>query len=416
MNENKASNTDHAISLNLHGTIRPDNYNEALEATKLYGPHRLTVSLYLKGILTDLGLTWCLDGGTLLGAWRDGFMLPHDDDLDMVVYHPWLLPTKAGLEWGSDQAFEDRALKVLEQLRDMVQARLPAPYEARVITTYAKKVEVYDPTWGKYPFRKGDYHNVTCDLTLLLQSQVSPDILLFQHKDLPYQQIRRGRFFPLSEIMYEGSMYPAPGSPEAYLRDSYGYIGTGAVFNKGSGYYEKRVQPTEDELGPKNNWEQWVWSPLCMSDCQGKCQCECNTCRNVYDTRTCECRRKLNARDKPQVSEPYYPTPWALTSLCIPCGEEGANHTEPGGKAQSQCQCVTCSSEADDRECECRRKRKALGLIKRLQEEKCHCEWGRLGHVSGLSGCGAQSPYQKRLEEWGQNWTILTDWLDRQSQ
>ena len=75
--------------LNSHGNITVDNLEEAKRKTSLYGPQRVALSLVVKDILNDIGTTWTIDAGTLMGAWRDsGKMLEHDDDFDFVIFAP----------------------------------------------------------------------------------------------------------------------------------------------------------------------------------------------------------------------------------------------------------------------------------------------------------------------------------------
>lgn len=218
------------MSINLHGTITEDNYEDAVAQTAKYGALRVTLSLELAKILDQLNLVWSIDGGTLLGAWRDGTMLKHDDDFDLVVYHPSLL----------DSDPQEAKREYLLQLEAQIKPLLPEPYRVRTVTSYAQKLEIYDPTHGAYPFRDTDYHNVTCDLTLLLHK--TPELLQFQHAHQMYLQIPTTAFLPLSTIEYEGHTYRAPGSPEGYLKSMYGYLGPNAVFDKATGLYVPKTE------------------------------------------------------------------------------------------------------------------------------------------------------------------------------
>jgi phosphorylcholine metabolism protein LicD len=44
------------------------------------------LGLYASKILEQLKVVWWLDTGSLLGAYRDGKMIAHDDDFDIGVY------------------------------------------------------------------------------------------------------------------------------------------------------------------------------------------------------------------------------------------------------------------------------------------------------------------------------------------
>jgi hypothetical protein len=216
------------MSLNLHGNITENNYQEACQKTSKYGPLRVKLSLILINILNKLNLVTAIDSGTLMGAWRNGKMIPHDDDFDLVVYHPSLLDS---------HSLQDKEA-YLEKLLQQIDPLLPKPYEVRVVTTYCQKLEIYDPTEGNYPFRDNNYHNVTCDLTLLLHK--TPELLQFQHGSQQHIQIPTNVFLPLSTIEYEGHIYECPGSPEGYLQANYGYLGPNAVYDKKTGLYIKK--------------------------------------------------------------------------------------------------------------------------------------------------------------------------------
>jgi len=218
------------MSLNLHGTINKNNYLEACKMTAKYGPLRVKLSLTLTQILSQLNLIWAIDSGTLMGAWRDGKMIRHDDDFDLVVYNPSIL----------DSDPDSTKHQYLNDLLQQIQPLLPSPYQARVVTTYCKKLEIYDPTKGNYAFRDNNYHNVTCDLTLLIHK--TPEMLQFQHSCQQHIQIPTTSFLPLSTITYEGYNYKCPGSPEGYLQANYGYLGPNAVYNKKTGFYELKKE------------------------------------------------------------------------------------------------------------------------------------------------------------------------------
>lgn len=227
-----------------HGNITLDNLEEAKRKTALYGPQRVKLSLIVKDILNDIGSTWTIDGGTLMGAWRDaGKMLAHDDDFDFVIFAP-----------GIDQYEKDRDKKChefLAALQKEFESGLPYPYKSRIVDTYCKKIEVYDPEQGDYPFSplpniKTNYHNVTCDVMIILASYSEGDMYV-QHEKMRHVNISSRNFFSPGDlkqptIKYEGNTYNCPYNPEGYLRNLYGYIGTNAVYNPETNFYEPREQ------------------------------------------------------------------------------------------------------------------------------------------------------------------------------
>ena len=74
------------MEFNCHGTITKDNLKTRYEETEKYGPIRLKLSRVVVDAMRKCGWVWSLDGGDLLGAYRSGKMLPHDDDFDFWVY------------------------------------------------------------------------------------------------------------------------------------------------------------------------------------------------------------------------------------------------------------------------------------------------------------------------------------------
>ena len=50
------------------------------------GKPRLEPALFLRdNVLDKLDLPWMIEAGTLLGAWRSGGFIPHDDDFDIAL-------------------------------------------------------------------------------------------------------------------------------------------------------------------------------------------------------------------------------------------------------------------------------------------------------------------------------------------
>ena len=103
----------------------------------IWGERRLALAVIVKSFLNGEGgksVPWFIESGTLLGAWRSGKFIPHDDDFDIGVCLP---------SW-SDVVAD------LEELRLKLSKHLPEPYKCRLVDSYCDKLEVFDPTQGSY--------------------------------------------------------------------------------------------------------------------------------------------------------------------------------------------------------------------------------------------------------------------------
>lgn len=115
-----------------------------MDATARYKAHRMALAAVVTRILDDhlheldFEGGWFSDAGTALGAWRDGKMIPHDDDVDLGIL---VLNAKQGTMGNG----------ILPKLRELIAKHLPEQYEARLVTSYCFKVEVYEPAHGAIP-------------------------------------------------------------------------------------------------------------------------------------------------------------------------------------------------------------------------------------------------------------------------
>merc|ERR1711971_721747 len=98
----------------------------------------------------------CIEAGTLLGAWRNGKFIPHDDDFDYAMFFNTFEPSEA--------------CNVLRKLKMHMDSFLEStPYETRLISTYADKLELFDPRHGTFVlpgefYHGANYHYVTIDV------------------------------------------------------------------------------------------------------------------------------------------------------------------------------------------------------------------------------------------------------------
>jgi hypothetical protein len=186
----------------------------------VYGQARLALALRVRDALEHSGVAWFLDAGTLLGAYRNGKLIPHDDDFDMAVY----LPT-----YGGAHELDDLAARLA----------IDAPYQCRTVTSYAQKLEVFDPNSPRFElppdYRGADFYAVTVDLQIMTDS--AGESLMYLHDLLRHVQAPRSAAIPPGEILCEGHRFQAPRDPTRFLEALYGYLGEDARFDPSTGKY-----------------------------------------------------------------------------------------------------------------------------------------------------------------------------------
>ena len=67
------------------GTVTLENRERSIQNTEKHKPERLFVANKVKDLLNSMDPKpiWFIEAGTLMGAYRNGKMIPHDDDFDM---------------------------------------------------------------------------------------------------------------------------------------------------------------------------------------------------------------------------------------------------------------------------------------------------------------------------------------------
>ena len=245
---------------------------------------------------------FCIENGTLLGAWRSGKFIPHDDDFDMAMFID-LLPTRVGgeeicsTEEGNNtppltnsiykessksgldsKSFDDgilpltsqeadltrefRMRSVLEQIKAYLDAcfeedGLTERYATRIVTSYCDKIEVFEPKYGDFALVNefyGDdarFHYVTVDLQPYVRvgdhgvgEEKGCENLVVYHalyraKHSICLVFKEDDVMPCTEISLEGELFPAPHEVKAVLTEVYRYLGNDAVYNKQTTKYEE---------------------------------------------------------------------------------------------------------------------------------------------------------------------------------
>lgn len=134
---------------------------------------------------------------------------------------------------------------MLTVLNDRLRLKLPENIHTRVVNTYACKIEVYLPEYGKEPLRDTDFHNVTCDLTILAPVRHDPSLVVLLHSNYLEFNLSVPTEYSLpvvkDGIVYEGLRYNCPANTELFLTAIYGYLGTDCRFDIQIGKYVKKL-------------------------------------------------------------------------------------------------------------------------------------------------------------------------------
>lgn len=199
-----------------------DQERAVIENTKKYKQRRVGLGCMLREVFQGYNLPFFIEGGTALGAHRDGTMVPRDDDFDFGVYG------------------DEESLAAVEK---KLHRDLPIEYGVRMIQSYCVKIEVFDTRHGKMELHTDiDFHNVTVDLLLYKDHPRDEDCVQIQYFKRPYHELMfpKTDVFPLGEAKFEGEWFPCPGNQQAFLERYYGYIGEDACYDPKTNLYRQR--------------------------------------------------------------------------------------------------------------------------------------------------------------------------------
>lgn len=179
-----------------------------------YGDQRLKLANIVSEILGKNNVKWCIENGTLLGAFRNNSFIINDDDFDIALF------------------FENNAIENLTMVYKIIKKNLPDKYSIRLINTYCHKLEVYDSKYGNYilngeHYQGANFHHVTIDLQAYVN--INGDyVRLYKH--YPFE-IPKNKLFPFGEISINKNIFQCPKETENVLKLIYGYIGENAKYN-----------------------------------------------------------------------------------------------------------------------------------------------------------------------------------------
>jgi hypothetical protein len=214
-------------SLSWWGDVTTGNKEEVISKNKEIIGERLELFRTIKGILEDAGIAYFIEGGTLLGAYRNGQFIYHDNDIDIGCVH-----------------------KEFVKVREVLDRNLPNMY------TYNQRTEVggyLTNAFGCFPKDGEKYVDAYGQEWPLNMLDIYNYIYSEEEKAYRLDHDRAGRdakgnpkwipedlIFPLGTIMFEGIKCPCPNRPKEFAEIEQGYLGEDFEFDQETQLFIKR--------------------------------------------------------------------------------------------------------------------------------------------------------------------------------
>ncbi len=215
------------ISLSWWGDVTTSNKEEVIKKNKEIIGERLELFRIIKGILEDAGIEFFIEGGTLLGAYRNGQFIYHDNDTDIGCVN-----------------------KVFVKVGEVLDRKLPDKY------TYKQRTEVggyLTNAFGCFPKDGEKYVDAYGQEWPLNMLDIYNYIYSEEEKSFRLDHDRAGRdakgnpkwipedvIFPLGTIMFEGIKCPCPNKPKEFAEIEQGYLGEDFEFDQETQLFIKR--------------------------------------------------------------------------------------------------------------------------------------------------------------------------------
>ena len=231
-----------AKQFDSHGVCTDKNMTEMIERTAHFKEPLMKMALVVWDIIKQYNseqsystkkLIVFISDGTLLGAFRNGKMIPYDYDFDFALYG-----TKNDL-----QALHDYLTAELKKHHE----KYNKEYVSESITSYSSKITICDPEYGVYEDAPASFSqsgvewwNVSIDIQLLSDHPHKLNkvqCIYFKDDLIEKMSHNKSDILPLSEIIFECHIFSAPNNVEQCLKNNYGCIEVGAVYDSSTATY-----------------------------------------------------------------------------------------------------------------------------------------------------------------------------------
>jgi phosphorylcholine metabolism protein LicD len=214
-------------SLSWWGDVTTKNKEETIKKNREIIGERLELFTTIKEILEDAGIEFFIEGGTLLGAYRNGQFIYHDNDIDTGCVNKEFVKVGKVL----DSKLPD---KYTYSLRTKV-----GDYSTNAFGCFPKDGETIIDAYGQeWPLNMMDIYNYIYseeEKSYRLDHDKAGRDAKGNPKWIPEDII-----FPLSTIMFEGIECPCPNNPKAFAELEQGYLGEDFEFDQETQLFIKR--------------------------------------------------------------------------------------------------------------------------------------------------------------------------------
>eukprot|EP01084_Bolivina_argentea_P084544 152852_1 len=189
-------------------------------------PHKIELYKNIQSILDQHSVCYWLDCGSLLGAFRDNKMIPHDWDIDIAVFHNKSLNVLYEIIKHELKLINKDYCVEYQNDGGAVHVSLPniGFRTFNTSSTAWSDGEQYPSVWlDIYQYKEDHDHN----------------FLLHHYNDLGLKKHSKNDILPLNKILFEGILSFIPNNAETYLKTLYGYIGKDCQWDEKSGKYVK---------------------------------------------------------------------------------------------------------------------------------------------------------------------------------